>query len=79
MNEEGSMVSFVMPSFFYTEADAGPSFMLTARDETGKTDTLHVKVSVVSRRQAALWRGENGLIADDPPMSGRMLPWPYED
>ncbi|NOR10913.1 MAG: hypothetical protein GQ541_05440 [Desulfovibrionaceae bacterium] len=79
MNEEGSMVSFVMPSFFYTEADAGPSFMLTARDETGKTDTLHVKVSVVSRRQAALWRGENGLIADDPPMSGRMLPWPYAD
>lgn len=79
MNEEGSMVSFVMPSFFYTEAGAGPSFRLTARDETGKIDTLYVKVPVVSRRQAALWRGENGLIADDPPMSGRMLPWPYDD
>jgi len=79
MNEEGSMVSFVMPSFFYTEAEAGPGFRLMARDETGKTDTLYVKVPVVSRRQAALWRGENGLIADDPPMSGRMLPWPYED
>jgi hypothetical protein len=79
MNEEGSMVSFVMPSFFYTEAEAGPSFRLMARDETGKTETLYVKVPVVSRRQAALWRGENGLIADDPPMSGRMLPWPYRD
>lgn len=79
MNEESSMVSFVMPSSFYTEVEPGPSFRLTARDETGKTDTLYVKVPVVSRRQAAIWRSENGLVADDPPMDGRMLPWPYEN
>ncbi|MBC8318659.1 MAG: Ig-like domain-containing protein [Desulfobulbaceae bacterium] len=79
MNEEGSMVSFVMPSSFYTEVEPGPSFRLIARDETGKTDTLYVKVPVVSRRQAALWRAENGLIAEDPSMDGRNLPWPYRD
>lgn len=79
MNEEGSIVSFVMPSTFYTEEKPGLTFILTAVDETGKTDTLHVKVPVISRRQAALWRSENGIIADDPPMSGRMLPWQYRD
>jgi len=52
---------------------------LTALDETGKSDVVDLKVPVVSRRQAALWRGVRGGVAEDPPMQGRFLPWPYDD
>jgi len=79
MNEEGSAISFSMPSSFYTGPNPGPVMRLTALDETGKSDVVDLKVPVVSRRQAALWRGVRGGVAEDPPMQGRFLPWPYDD
>ena len=79
MNEEGSAISFSMPSSFYTGPDPGPVMRLTAVDETGKRDVRDIKVPMVSRRQAALWRGVGRGVAEDPPMGGRYMPWPFDD
>ncbi|MCB2182548.1 MAG: hypothetical protein KQH63_11010 [Desulfobulbaceae bacterium] len=79
LNEEASFISFTMPSTFYTGDDFGPILRLTVVDETGKSDVQEVKIRTVSRRQAALWRGVRGGVADDPPLDGRLMPWPYED
>ncbi len=79
LNDEGSMISFVMPSTFYSGPNPGPVLRLTAVDETGKSTSRNIKLVTLSRRQAALWRGVNGGVAGDPALDGRMLPWPYED
>ncbi|MCD6389579.1 MAG: hypothetical protein J7L69_09205 [Desulfobulbaceae bacterium] len=79
LNDEGSMISFVMPSTFYRGSNPGPILQLTAVDETGKSESRNIKLVTLSRRQAALWRGVNGGVAEDPALDGRMLPWPYEN
>ncbi len=79
MNEESSMISFTMPSSFYSEPEPGPVLRLTTLDETGKSDVKDIKIRTISRRTAALWRGVNGGVADDPDFDSRRLPWPYRD
>ncbi len=79
INEEGSKIAFTMPSSFYTDPNPGPTIALTAVDNTGKEVRKEIKVKMVSRRQTALWRGEDGSVAPDPPMQGRYFPWPFDD
>ncbi len=79
VNAEGSRIAFSMPSSFYTDPNPGPTLAVTAVDNTGKEVRKEIKVKMVSRRQTALWRGENGSVASDPPMHGRYFPWPFDD
>lgn len=86
VNEEGSAVAFVAPSSFQTDAKyPGPVILLTATDQTGKTDTREITIITKSRRQAALWRGRReGGVQHEPhcPQGncpGALLPWPYAD
>lgn len=78
-NAEGSKVAFTMPSSFYSDPNSGPTISVTAVDNTGKEVHKEIKVIRVSRRQTALWRGENGSVAPEPPMEGRYFPWPFDD
>ena len=77
--DNGSKIDFVMPSSFYNEKNPGPTFEVTATDKTGQTTSREVMLRTISRRQAALWRGSNGDIAEEPVMQGQFFPWPYED
>ncbi len=79
MNTEGSKIAFTMPSSFYTDPNPDPILVVTAVDNTGKEVQKEIKVKMVSRRQTALWRGDNGNVAADPPMEGRYFPWPFDD
>ncbi|MBU0681653.1 MAG: hypothetical protein KKD73_09545 [Proteobacteria bacterium] len=79
LNTEGSKIAFTMPSSFYSEPDPGPTLAVTAIDNTGKEIRKEIKVKMLSRRQTALWRGENGHVSPDPPMQGRYFPWPFDD
>lgn len=79
MNDEGSRVAFTMPSSFYTDAAAGPTLALTVLDSTGQEVRKEIHLKTISRRQTALWRGENGHVADEPPLDGRYFPWPFRD
>ncbi|MEJ2032516.1 MAG: hypothetical protein P8Y63_05665 [Deltaproteobacteria bacterium] len=55
LNERGSMVSFVVPSSFYTEKDPGPVLQLTATDHSGQKDQKMLKITSRSRRHSPLW------------------------
>lgn len=79
LNTEGSQISFSMPSSFYSDPNPGPTIAVTAVDNTGKKVRKEIKVKMLSRRQTALWRGNNGNVAADPPMQGRYFPWPFDD
>ncbi len=81
LNKEGSQVAFVMPSSFYTGKNSGPTFRVFAQDASGKISSGEISVQAISRRQTALWRGDRstGGMTDDPAMSGRYFPWPYDD
>ncbi len=79
LNEEGSKIAFTMPSSFYSDPNPGPTLAVTALDNTGKEVRQEIKVKMVSRRQTALWRGDNGHVAPEPPMQGRYFPWPFDD
>ncbi len=82
-NAEGSIVSFVVPSSFHTSAQSGPVLRLTATDENGQESSKEVRITTVSRRQTALWRGTpDGRVSLEPDCPegqcpGRLLPWPY--
>ncbi|RJX26380.1 MAG: hypothetical protein C4531_15765 [Desulfurivibrio sp.] len=54
-NEEGSIITFAMPSSFYTSTEPGPVLRVTAVDAAGQSDSREVKVRTVSRRKSALW------------------------
>jgi hypothetical protein len=79
LNNEGSKIAFTMPSSFYSEPDPGPTLAVTAIDNTGKEMRKEIKIKMLSRRQTALWRGDNGNVAPDPPMQGSYFPWPFPD
>ena len=68
-NEEGSVISFAMPSYFYTGEDPGPVLRVTVTDARGKRSSREIKVQPISRRKSPLW-GEAG---DRVPGSGRLL------
>lgn len=85
-NKEGSAIAFVVPSSFQTGAKyPSPVILLTATDQTGKTDTKEIAITTKSRRQAALWRGLRGGGVENEPncpqgnCPGGLLPWPYAD
>ncbi len=54
-NEEGSIITFAMPSSFYTSTEPGPVLRVTAVDAAGQSDSRDVKVRTTSRRKSALW------------------------
>jgi hypothetical protein len=60
MNQEGSRVSFMMPSSFSNSASPGPVMRLTTIDKTGKTDMRDIKIQTQSRYKSALWGGLAG-------------------
>jgi hypothetical protein len=68
-NAEGSVISFTMPSFFYTEEDPGPVLRVTVTDAAGKSSAREVRVRPVSRRTSPLWGG----AAERIPRGGRLL------
>ncbi|MBU0728614.1 MAG: hypothetical protein KKA70_02620, partial [Proteobacteria bacterium] len=81
LNDEGSKVSFIMPSSFYTTDYPEPVIKLTAVDKTGKTASreIRVKLQEESFRQAALWDGLQEARVPDPDCPtgncpGRRLP-----
>ncbi len=57
LNKEASMVSFVVPSFFYKGGDQQTVIRVTAIDRRGQRSSETVKVKGLSRYQSALWRG----------------------
>ncbi len=77
--DNGKKMSFVMPSSFYNQKDNGPTFRLIATDKTGQTSTKEIHTRTITRRQAALWRGSNGGVMEDPALKGQYFPWPYDD
>ena len=86
LNDEGSAVSFVVPSSFHSGGDyPGPVIQVTATDQTGQMDSRQVSIISRSRHQAALWRGSaDGGIQPEPrcPQGncpGGLLPWPYPE
>ncbi|MBU0482479.1 MAG: hypothetical protein KKG47_15410 [Proteobacteria bacterium] len=73
LNDEGSRVSFTMPSSFYTTDYPEPIIRLTAVDVTGKTANREIRVGLEkeSFRQAALWDGlQKGQVIDPECPSG---------
>lgn len=83
LNEQGSMVAFVMPSFFYTLPDPQPVLQLTVIDRAGQRAAHRITVEPSSRRETALWGGlPGGGLAAEPgcpkgDCPGELLPWPY--
>jgi hypothetical protein len=51
------MISFVVPSSFYTEENPGPVLQLTATDRSGQKGKKTVKIATRSRRHSPLWQG----------------------
>ena len=82
MNDEVSMISFIMPSSFYTVDYPAPVIKLTAIDETGLASTRDITVNVASRQESIKWSGlhagetpgrdERCIEADCP---SYLLPW----
>ncbi len=86
LNDEGSAVSFVVPSSFHSGGEyPGPVIQIIATDQTGQIGTKEVAIAAKPRYQAALWRGsKNGEIQPVPrcpqgKCPGDLLPWPYPD
>lgn len=78
LNDEASIVTFVMPSSFAAEEHQGPVFQLTVTDLTGKSDTKNISLTAKSKREEPLWRGQTGgAIAVEPDLElalGALLP-----
>ncbi|MCK5437606.1 MAG: hypothetical protein KAI90_06305, partial [Desulfobulbaceae bacterium] len=91
INNEGSAISFVVPSSFYTVDYPDLVMRVTAVDKTGKEDSRDIRVPVnqpsrVVRPRTALWRGVPGRdgLAYEPDCPegkcpGSLLPWQYSD
>ncbi|MDH3394236.1 MAG: hypothetical protein OEL66_09515, partial [Desulfobulbaceae bacterium] len=84
MNDEGSMISFIVPSSFKTASSTGPELTVTAIDDSDQETSRDITIHTVSKQRAALWRGSrNGSsVAVEPGCPegrcpGEMLPWPY--
>jgi hypothetical protein len=65
-NEEGSIISFAMPSSFYTSTEPGSVLRVTAVDAAGQRASREIKVRTISRRKSALW----GMADNNMPQSG---------
>ncbi len=55
LNQEGSRVSFIVPSTFSTVKNPGPLMRVTAIDKSGKKDVQDIKIATISRHNNALW------------------------
>ncbi|MDA8163789.1 MAG: Ig-like domain-containing protein [Desulfobacteraceae bacterium] len=68
LNADGSVVSFVVPSSFSNQENAGPVLRVTATDSFGQQTGEVVKIAARSRRQSPLWQGTGlraGLVGSD--------------
>ncbi|MEA1933923.1 MAG: Ig-like domain-containing protein [Thermodesulfobacteriota bacterium] len=91
INDEGSAISFIVPSSFYTVDYPDLVMRVTAIDKTGKEDSKDIRVPVnqsikAGRPRTALWRSVPGrdILACEPDCPGgkcpgNLLPWPYND
>ena len=91
INHEGSAISFIVPSSFYTVDYPDLVMRVTAIDKTGKEDSKDIRVPVsqsfkTGRPRTALWRSVPGrnILACEPDCPGgkcpgNLLPWPYND
>ncbi|OIP49674.1 MAG: hypothetical protein AUK28_02955 [Desulfobacterales bacterium CG2_30_60_27] len=57
LNQAGSVVSFVVPSSFYSVDYPEPVIRVTAKDQAGHEDSREITIKVQPNRQAALWNG----------------------
>ncbi|MFP3982211.1 MAG: Ig-like domain-containing protein [Desulfurivibrionaceae bacterium] len=76
-NQEGSKISFIMPSAFSNQPDPGPRLKLTVVDDNGQRDTRFIKIRSVSLRGSALWRGIDFRSAGNPLKEGKDSGRPY--
>jgi hypothetical protein len=91
INDEGSIVSFIVPSSFYTVEYPQQVLKVTATDLSGQQASKKIKIRIghnasSSRQRTALWRGlDDGEVDTEPDCSaagncpGSLLPWPYKD
>jgi len=84
LNDEGSVVSLVVPSFFSSLKNPDPVIEVTAIDISGQRQSARVRIRAESKRRTALWRGVDGSVAPEPDCPrgecpGSLLPWPYPD
>ena len=83
INEEGSVVSFIVPSSFYTAGTGDLRFRVTVVDRLDQLHSEDIEIKTHSRRQTALWRGQKkGGLAPEPvcpqgECPGAYLPWPF--
>ncbi len=84
LNDDASAITFVVPSTFASQQKIGTVIRLTAVDQSGQRTVKDIRIPTVSRRQTALWRGQNGSLEYEPycpkgECPGALLPWPYQD
>ncbi|MBU0676326.1 MAG: hypothetical protein KJ950_16930 [Proteobacteria bacterium] len=76
-NLEGSVVSFLIPSSFYTMDYPDPVIRITARDASGQTASRNIKIQVskTPHFQATQWTGlHNGGLPENPDCQDRYCP-----
>ncbi len=76
MNQAGSIITFVVPSSFYTAQYPKPIIKLTVTDRSGQTASRKITINAGHGSQAAAW---NGLHGDDLAKlnTNSILPWSY--
>gem|GEM_PF-5509165 len=74
LNEEGSRVAFIMPSYFYTTNYPEPVLIVEARDASGQVASKEVRVPVRRSVASETWDGLH-LTRGKPADPGRLLPW----
>ncbi len=75
LNQTGSLVSFIVPSSFYTADYPKPVINLVVTDATGQTAKKKITINAGHGSKAARWNGlhEHGLARVDK----GTLPWEY--
>ena len=82
LNQAGSTISFVVPSYFYTVEYPEPTIVVTAIDKSGQRSSKEIAIKVRQNRMAALWTGihdqDGRLPLKDVALRDRptnLLPW----
>jgi len=85
LNEEGSVVSLIVPSSFSKMGEARLVLRVTVVDKVDQLASQDIAITTQFRRQAALWHGtKNVALVPQPPCpqgdcGGKYLPWPVTD
>jgi hypothetical protein len=57
IHQNGSAVSFMVPSSFYSVNYPNPVIRVTAKNQAGHMDSQDITIKVQPNRQAAMWNG----------------------